>query len=78
MAELMRLYNYDGSFIAQKASDPSVWLTVIIRNNQISNGEYGKFISIFSKGLGDSSVGSIPIPRLGKSLFRRQEIVGQF
>jgi hypothetical protein len=76
MAELMRLYNYDGSFIAQKASDPSVWLTVIIRNNQISNGEYGKFISIFSKGLGDSSAGSIP--RLGKSLFRRQEIVGQF
>jgi hypothetical protein len=28
MAELMRLYNYDGSFIAQKASDPSVWVTV--------------------------------------------------
>ena len=37
MAELMRLYNYDGSFIAQKASDPSVWVTVIIRNNQMVN-----------------------------------------
>jgi CD109 antigen len=35
MAELMRLYNYDGSFCAQKASDPSVWVTVSFKNRII-------------------------------------------
>lgn len=28
MAELLRLYNFDGSFSAQKTSDPSMWVTV--------------------------------------------------
>uniref|UniRef100_A0A0P5S381 Macroglobulin complement-related protein n=1 Tax=Daphnia magna TaxID=35525 RepID=A0A0P5S381_9CRUS len=27
MAELLRLYNFDGSFSAQKTSDPSMWVT---------------------------------------------------
>ena len=70
MAELLRLYNYDGSFCAQKASDPSVWVTVSLKKKNrlfhlLSN-------DAFFEGLGDSSFGTIAIPRLGKSLFRRQ------
>nr|CAH0103527.1 unnamed protein product [Daphnia galeata] len=48
MAELMRLYNYDGSFIAQKASDPSVWVTTwvirVLGQSQFQDWENHYFV----------------------------------